>query len=147
MLGTVDVIDEKSVSQTTPNYQIDFSLKEGFQRILEIKKVADKIKLVRVCGLKINQQIHIAVVIESIRQYRPEDSERLNLVLATKFYDSLKVELNQFHTANLANVSDITTIYRGLMFPAFRYAFSFMMTIIISFYLFSRILNSFITII
>lgn len=41
--------------------------------------------------LEINKQVHIAIVIESIRQNRPKDRKRLYLVFVTKVEDSLQI--------------------------------------------------------
>ena len=49
-------------------------------------------------SIEVDKQIHIASVVESIGENRPEDGQSLDLMLAAKINDSLQIQFDKFHT-------------------------------------------------
>lgn len=97
LLCAVYVLNEVFVFQSLLHYQIDFSAKNRFQGFLKVEVVCNIIPLLMVCSVKTDKQIHIALVIESIRKDRTKDGQSLDLVLPAKFKYPLKIKLDQFH--------------------------------------------------
>ncbi len=53
---------------------------------------------------KLTKQVDVALVVESIGEYRAKDSQSLDLVLAAKVDYTLQIQFNQLHMANLATI-------------------------------------------
>lgn len=87
----VDVSNEIFIAQPFFLYQINFSAKQEFKCITQSKIIAYIVKLVMVDLFKVNKQIHITFIIESISKDRSKHGESLDLVFATKIEDSLQI--------------------------------------------------------
>ncbi len=84
MLCFIDTGDEVLVSESSLLYQINFPSEKRFKRITEIKEIPDIIKFRMVNRLKIDKQIHVALVIEPVGKYRSKHRKSLNLMLTAK---------------------------------------------------------------
>lgn len=56
-----------------------------------------------VYGLKIHKQVHIALVVESIREDRAKDRKGSDLMLTAQVQDALQIQFNQFHIGKFSD--------------------------------------------
>ena len=86
---TVHIGYEVFVTQSFSDYQIDFSGEKSFQYVSKVEVVRDIIPLLVVCCIEVHKKVRIALVVESIRKDRSEDSQSLDPMLSAKADDFL----------------------------------------------------------
>lgn len=92
LFGTIYIGNEIFIAKAALLYQINFTVEYHFKGIPEAEIIVYIVKLSKIIHrLKVNQQIHVTIIIEPISEYGAKHSETFHFMELTKLKDTMQI--------------------------------------------------------